>query len=779
MKTVNIAITAASFCGNKGAAAMLQSSIDGLYKRYGRRLRVRILSTYPSEDRAFLRQNERYGFVQVVNASPARLMFCAFPLAVLYSFLRFVPLLGLLLRKNAIIRAYCDSDIVIDEAGISFADSRGFVMNTYAFVCASVPMLCGVPVVKYSQALGGFKNPWNRLLSRLVLPKMGLICARGEITQKALSDIGITRNVRQYADGAFSLEIGEEVRQRANSLCEDAFFGERVVGVSVSSVVEKKCRKLGKDYHTIMAEFIDELNSRGFNVLIIAAAARENTQKPRNNDLPVCGEVYGRVCDKSRVRWYPRDMRPEELHVLISRCVALVSSRFHAMIFALCEGVPAVSVGWGHKYKEVLDMFGMGGYAVDYAELSKELLLSRFFEIYERRARIREKILEKLPEVKESSKNGLRLICEYIDALPEKRRKPRLLDYSDPDRYIGGHICCRMGYATDENIRKGAASGGVVTALLAHLLRAGEIDGAWVTKSVFENGKPSYRTFIATTPEQLLEASSSVYMYVPLTKHIKAAEEFRGRLAVVLLPCQMKSLNEILGKNPALNERIVLKIGLFCSGAPDENATIIPLMKKKIPTENAVCLKYRQGHWRGRSAVIYADGSARSFSYIKTFGAYKNAYFFARKSCLICQDHFCLGADISFGDIWTKQMKKQPIKHTCCVIRSERALKLYQSAVKAGAVADFAVSDEQVISGQKRALVFKFNCAAAKRDILAKSGKTVRLDDASPCRINHRLAAALAFRNSEASRKNPRNILRLPLWAVNLYMCFIRFLLSF
>ena len=63
MKTVNIAITAASFCGNKGAAAMLQSSIDGLYKRYGRRLRVRILSTYPSEDRASLRQNERYGFV--------------------------------------------------------------------------------------------------------------------------------------------------------------------------------------------------------------------------------------------------------------------------------------------------------------------------------------------------------------------------------------------------------------------------------------------------------------------------------------------------------------------------------------------------------------------------------------------------------------------------------------------------------------------------------------------------------------------------------------------
>ena len=35
--------------------------------------------------------------------------------------------------------------------------SRGFIMNTYAFVCAAVPLLMGTPVVKYSQALGTFK----------------------------------------------------------------------------------------------------------------------------------------------------------------------------------------------------------------------------------------------------------------------------------------------------------------------------------------------------------------------------------------------------------------------------------------------------------------------------------------------------------------------------------------------------------------------------------------------------------------------------------------------
>lgn len=61
--------------------------------------------------------------------------------------------------------------------------------------------------------------------------------------------------------------------------------------------------------------------------------------------------------------------------------------------------------------------------------------------------------------------------------------------------------------------RANAASGGMVTALLCHMLETGEIDGAWVTRSEIKDGKLGYKTFIATTREELMESSSSVYMY--------------------------------------------------------------------------------------------------------------------------------------------------------------------------------------------------------------------------------------------------------------------------
>ncbi|MGN1120562.1 MAG: polysaccharide pyruvyl transferase family protein [Oscillospiraceae bacterium] len=417
MKPVNIAITAACFSGNKGAAAMLQSSIKQLRERYGERLHILLMSTYPKADERLIAESpEKYDFIEVVDTKPEKLLFIAFPLAILYSFLRFIPPLGKLLRKNKILNAYSRTDLVIDEAGISFVDSRGFVMNTYAFVCAAVPMLCAKPVVKYSQALGSFRNPWNRFLAKWILPKIKLICARGSITQKHLADIGITENVRLCADGAFSMPDSEFYTRKVESLCDnDDFFNDNVIALSISSVVQNKCSKMGVDYQGIMTRFIERLCGNGYHVLLIANAAREGSAKPRNNDLIICGDVYEALGDKTNVRWYPREMSPEEIRELIGRSRALVASRFHAMIGALAKGTPTLLIGWSHKYKEVLDMFGLGEYAVDFSELSLDALWDKFLSFIAEEQNIRLKINAALPEVLESSRDNIRFISEFIN----------------------------------------------------------------------------------------------------------------------------------------------------------------------------------------------------------------------------------------------------------------------------------------------------------------------------------------------------------------------------
>lgn len=779
MKDVNIAITAASYSGNKGAAAMLQSSIAQLYDVYGHRLNINLMSVYPGEDR----KQQPFDFIKVVPCKPERLLFIAFPLAILNKLLGWIPFIGKMIAKNKIIRAYKNSDVVLDEAGISFVDSRGFVMNTYAFVCAAVPLLLGVPVIKYSQAMGTFKSFWNRFLAKWILKKLTLICARGQGTLDNLKGIGIEKNVKLCADGAFSMKDSERCLKMVDEVCkaDGSFYNDNVIGLSISSVVRKKCEKQGIDYEQAMVDFINYLTGEDYHVLLIANAARINSVKPRNNDLLICDSVYEKVNDKTNVRWYHKEMEAEEIRAYIGRCRFLVASRFHAMIGALEQKVPVLLVGWSHKYQEVLDMFELGQYALDFSKLQVEAFKKEFDNFVSSEKVIREKLDKNYNKVMESSRDNIRFISQEINKIIEKPKKlkHKLLDVNNPDKYIGAHYACRKGYAADENIRKNAASGGMVTAFLVYLLESGRIDGAWVTRSEIRDGKLGYRNFIATTKEELMSCSSSIYMDMPLLKNIDILREFDGKIAVVLTPCLMKGFSAILEKDSELKKKIVIKLGLYCSGNHSDKVTLLSLKKSGISLENAVRMYYRRGFWRGTATVIYKDKSEKSLSYTKTICAYKNAYNFEKPACMLCQDQYCYAADISFGDIWLKEMKKNPIKHTSCVIRNEAAYNLYCEAVQAGAIIDSHISDTNIVKSQKRALVFKFNAAKAKQKYYTKQGKAVKLDISSKCKWNHRLAFKLAERNRIYSEKHYKKLEKKPLVMVYYRMCFIRVLLSF
>lgn len=734
MRDVFIGITAASYSGNKGAAAMLQSSIKQLHDIYGDRLNINLMSVYPGEDKKQL----PYDFINITSTKPEQLLFIAFPLAVLYKLLKWCPPIKKLIAKNKIIKTYLKTDLVVDEAGISFVDSRGFVMNTYAFVCAAVPMLVGTPVVKYSQALGTFKNPYNKFLAKWILPKLKLICARGQKTYDNLMGIGVKDNVKLCADGAFSMEDSPYWDEEVNRVCsEDSFYNDNVVGLSISSVVEKKCTKMGIAYKDTMVSFINWLNSKGYNVVLIANAARVNSEKSRNNDLMVGDAIYADVADKDKVRWYHKEMDAEEIRAYIGKCRFLVASRFHAMIGSLEQKVPVLLIGWSHKYQEVLDMFELGQYAIDFSKLELSELEKSFNDFVSAEDDIRKKLDKNLDSVLASSRNNIKYISEIIDEIMAKPyKKAKLLDFKNPDKYIGPHIGCKKGYGTNEGIRANAASGGMVTSLLCNLLKHGDIDGAWVTKTDFVNGELSYKTYVATTEEEIRDASSSVYMTIPLLKHIDVIKNFNGKVAVVMTPCMLRGLDAILKKDDALREKVVLKLGLYCSGTHSPKATTLSMEKSGIPSEDATRLYYRRGHWRGTSSVIYKDGSEKQFSYSKTICAYKNAYFFEKDSCMYCQDHYANSSDISFGDIWLKEMKGNPIKHTSCVIRTQKAYDFLERAIKDGDIYAEHISDRDMVRSQKRALVFKFNAAKAKMN--------AALDTSDKCKWNHRLAFRLA-----------------------------------
>lgn len=371
--------------------------------------RFTLLTTYPDADAPKV---PRGAPVDVVGLQPIRLALVEFPVALLASIARLLRLpLGWVRARGC--RAMLNSNVVVDVAGISFADGRGIPIVVYNSLMTGVPLLLGVPTVKAAQALGPFKSPVNAILSRIVLPRVTTICARGARTREHLDALGV-KNVVDVADLAFSLEESSDLPQTVMGQLSGADAG--FIVVMPSAVVRGIVEGAGDDYVSLMAALIRDIRSAtGRGVVIAPHSYRVGHGEGRMNDGPVCREVGQQLADDPNVVVVDADLSAGELRKLIGMADVLVTSRFHAMISGLCTATPTVVVGWSHKYREVLDDFDLVDFGMDSSVLkTSKVVVNKVVSALGNRQEIENKILMSLPDVRERSSRNFDVIAEAM-----------------------------------------------------------------------------------------------------------------------------------------------------------------------------------------------------------------------------------------------------------------------------------------------------------------------------------------------------------------------------
>jgi colanic acid/amylovoran biosynthesis protein len=400
---MKIAIIGSAFSGNKGAAAMLESSVQHLSRVAGG-ARFVLLSMYPDSD---ARQNP-YRNLKVLRATPLRLGVLLNGAALLHRILP--PLRSTIEQKVPEIGALASADVLLDEGGITFVDGRGkFLIYNVASILPA--LFVGTPVVKVAQALGPFNEPLNRFAARTLLPRMAAIVSRGAITHEHLEGLGL-RNVHEGADLAFTLEVDDHDIAEAETKVDTSFFDSGdVVGFSPSAVLRKGADARGEDYVAEVRRAIDHVtDDLGRKVFLVAHSARAHTDKTHNNDLPLCREIHSGLSSPDRVLFVDDELSSQALRYLIGRCDVFVASRFHAMVSSLSTGVPTLVIGWSHKYREVLDMFGQAQFAVGHDDYTDETFRSMLRDLLGRKDDLRAEITRALTGVRAKAMRQVRVI---------------------------------------------------------------------------------------------------------------------------------------------------------------------------------------------------------------------------------------------------------------------------------------------------------------------------------------------------------------------------------
>ncbi|MBY6066575.1 Coenzyme F420 hydrogenase/dehydrogenase, beta subunit C-terminal domain [Leisingera aquaemixtae] len=217
------------------------------------------------------------------------------------------------------------------------------------------------------------------------------------------------------------------------------------------------------------------------------------------------------------------------------------------------------------------------------------------------------------------------------------------------DAVWGGYHRMQEAWAGDPDTRFRAATGGVLTALAAHLLRSGE--ARFILHCAADPQAPIRSVWcLSGTPGQLLQRAGSRYGPSDTLAGLQAALDRDEPFAVIAKPCDAGALREVAKSDQRLARNLVAVLVMVCGGASDLGKSQAVLDEYKLSETDVALFRYR-GHGNpGPTRIETHDGRA----FQKTYGEMwaDESGWRIQTRCKICPDALGEAADVAAADIW-------------------------------------------------------------------------------------------------------------------------------
>lgn len=257
---------------------------------------------------------------------------------------------------------------------------------------------------------------------------------------------------------------------------------------------------------------------------------------------------------------------------------------------------------------------------------------------------------------------------------------------------VGDFQSVCIARAADNEIRRPAQYGGVVTGLLLFAIQEGYIKAAVLTDA---GNDLSPGGTLARDRSAVLQCAGSRYSAAGgLSALNKALKNGEDQLAVVGLPCQMEALDRMTRMQPDGQERsrrIELKIGLFCTWAVDHRALRKFLQDQGI---SGNIKKFDIPPPPAEIFQVFIDEERLDFP-LADIRPY------VQQGCSLCDDMTALRADIAVGTVEGRE------GWNTVLVRTDSGAELFKAAVEAGRIETEQLADEnfnhlQAAAGNKQ-----------------------------------------------------------------------------
>lgn len=227
-------------------------------------------------------------------------------------------------------------DVILDAAGLAYSDQWGLWHIQDLVRRAEKWKAKDKKLVLLPQALGPFGSKSSRDAIKKVADSADLIFARDAISYGHIVEAAGERpSIRQAPDFTNLLAPADP----GDSLSP---FTHPIAIVPNSRMLDKTDMAEAGAYVEAMRQMSERLREAGLDPFLLI---HEGPQDKKLGD-----EINRSLKTPMAVLW-PED--PLVAKGIIGRCDGVVASRFHALVSALAQGVPALGTSWSHKYQEL------------------------------------------------------------------------------------------------------------------------------------------------------------------------------------------------------------------------------------------------------------------------------------------------------------------------------------------------------------------------------------------------------------------------------------------
>ncbi len=318
---------------------------------------------------------------------------------------------------NTNLRRWLEHDLpplrgVVDISGFAYGDQWGWRRTAHGWWFYSAIDSMGAAVVFLPQAWGAFTGFKIRLAACQLLKRATLVYARDRESYQALADLNAIPDdrLRMAPDIAFHFR-GDPPETGKRILTESGIpVGKQpILALTPNMRAFERSGNLdgsGSPYLDFLCHVVrDTVGSTDCLVVLVPHETKPSGHA--RDDCWLTRRIREDTGLADRVFALEGEHTAAQLKSIIANADFLVGSRYHSLIAALSHRVPAVAIGWSHKYAQLMRSVGLGEFVADVRDFDPTRALAMVKRGWAERDALRAQLVSAVPELEKASWQAL------------------------------------------------------------------------------------------------------------------------------------------------------------------------------------------------------------------------------------------------------------------------------------------------------------------------------------------------------------------------------------